>query len=36
MHGGVTAGQIGLVLLTSGVLIAVFAPLTMYLYSNKK
>jgi ABC-2 type transport system permease protein len=36
MHGTVEAGQIGLVLLVSGALIAVFAPLTMYLYSNKK
>jgi hypothetical protein len=36
MHGAVTAGQIGLVLLISGALIAVFAPLTMYLYGNKK
>jgi daunorubicin/doxorubicin transport system permease protein len=36
MHGTMIAGQIGWVLLTSGVLIAVFAPLTMYLYGNKK
>ena len=36
MHGTVAAGQIGWVLLMSGVLIAVFAPLTMYLYRNKK
>jgi ABC-2 type transport system permease protein len=36
MHGTATTGQIGWVLLTSGVLVAVFAPLTMYLYSNKK
>jgi ABC-2 type transport system permease protein len=36
MHGTVTAGQIGLVLLISGALIAVFAPLTMYLYGNRK
>jgi ABC-2 type transport system permease protein len=36
MHGTVTAGQIGWVLLISGVLIAVFGPLTMYLYGNKK
>jgi ABC-2 type transport system permease protein len=36
MHGTVTAGQIGLVLLISGALITVFAPLTMYLYGNKK
>jgi ABC-2 type transport system permease protein len=36
MHGTVAAGQIGLVLLISGALIVAFAPLTMYLYSNKK
>jgi ABC-2 type transport system permease protein len=36
MHGTVAAGQIGWVLLISGALIAVFAPLTMYLYRNKK
>ena len=36
MHGTVATGQIGLVLLTSAVLIAVFAPLTMFLYRNKK
>ena len=36
MNGAVAAEQIGWVLLTSGVLIAVFAPLTMYLYRNKK
>ena len=36
MHGTATAGQIGWVLLTSGALVAVFGPLTMYLYSNKK
>jgi ABC-2 type transport system permease protein len=36
MHGTVTAGQIGLVLLVSGALITMFAPLTMYLYRNKK
>ncbi len=36
MHGTVTAGQIGWVLLISGVLVAVFAPLTMHLYGNKK
>jgi ABC-2 type transport system permease protein len=36
MHGTATAGQIGWVLLTSGVLVSVFAPLTMYLYRNKK
>jgi ABC-2 type transport system permease protein len=36
MDGTVTAGQIGWVLLISGALIAVFGPLTMYLYHNKK
>jgi ABC-2 type transport system permease protein len=36
MHGTVAAGQIGWVLLMSGALIVVFAPLTMYLYRNKK
>jgi ABC-2 type transport system permease protein len=36
MHGTATGGQIGWVLLTSGILVAVFAPLTMYLYGNKK
>ena len=36
MFGTVTAGQIGSVLLMSGVLVALFAPLTMYLYRNKK
>ena len=36
MHGTVPVGQIGWVLLVSGALIAVFAPLTMYLYRNKK
>ena len=36
MHGTVTAGAIGWVLLASGALVAAFAPLTMYLYRNKK
>jgi ABC-2 type transport system permease protein len=36
MSGTVTVGQIGWVLLASAALIAVFAPLTMYLYRNKK
>jgi ABC-2 type transport system permease protein len=35
MHGTVPAGQIGWVLLASVALIAVFGPLTMYLYYNK-
>ena len=36
MSGTVTPGQIGWVLLISGALIAMFAPLTMFLYRNKK
>ncbi|WP_430791442.1 ABC transporter permease [Virgibacillus flavescens] len=36
MHGTVTAEQIGWVLLASAILTAVFAPLTMYLYRNKR
>ncbi len=36
MHGTVTAWQIGWVLLISGSLIALFAPVTMALYRNKK
>jgi ABC-2 type transport system permease protein len=35
MAGTVTPGQIGLVLVSCGVLIVVFAPITMYLYRNK-
>lgn len=35
MSGMVTLGQIGWVLLISGAIIAIFAPLTMYLYRNK-
>ena len=35
MHGTVTAGQIGWVLLISAALVVIFAPLTMYLYRNK-
>jgi ABC-2 type transport system permease protein len=35
-HGTVTAGQIGWVLLTSAALTAIFAPLTMLLYRNKR
>ncbi|MGH4011335.1 MAG: ABC transporter permease [Pseudonocardiaceae bacterium] len=35
VHGTATAGQIGLVLLSSAVLIAAFGPLTMYLYYRK-
>lgn len=36
MHGTVTAEQIGWVLLTSAALTAIFAPLTMLLYRNKR
>jgi ABC-2 type transport system permease protein len=36
MSGTVTIGQIAWVLLASAALTAVFAPLTMYLYRNKK
>jgi len=35
MAGSATAGDIGLVLLTAGVLTAVFAPLTRHLYRSK-
>ncbi len=36
MHGTVTFDQVGWVLLASVVITAIFAPLTMYLYRNKK
>lgn len=36
MAGTVAAGQIGGSLVACGALIAVFAPLTMYLYRNKR
>ncbi|MDT8859718.1 ABC transporter permease [Alkalihalobacillus sp. MEB130] len=36
MHGTVTLEQIGWVLLASFLLIVIFAPLTMYLYRNKR
>jgi ABC-2 type transport system permease protein len=36
MSGTMMAGEIGWVLLTSAVLVAVFSPLTMYLYLNKR
>jgi ABC-2 type transport system permease protein len=36
MHGTASAGQVALVLLSSAVLVAVFAPLTMYLYRRRK
>ncbi|KOX11884.1 ABC transporter permease [Nocardiopsis sp. NRRL B-16309] len=35
MHGGVTAAQIGWVLVASAVMVAVFAPITMYLYRHR-
>ncbi|WP_054707036.1 ABC transporter permease [Bacillus sp. JCM 19041] len=36
MHGAVTAGEIGWVFLVSVIITVIFAPLTMYLYRNKK
>ncbi|SDK27797.1 ABC transporter permease [Sediminibacillus albus] len=36
MHGGVTGAQVGWVLLASLIFIVIFAPMTMYLYRNKK
>ncbi len=35
MHGTITAGQIGWVMLISALLIAIFGPITMYLYHRK-
>lgn len=35
IHGNVTTAQIASMLLSSALLIAIFAPLTMYLYNNK-
>jgi ABC-2 type transport system permease protein len=35
MNGTATVGQVELVLLASAALVAVFAPLTMYLYGTK-
>lgn len=35
MSGTATAGQVGWVLLSSAVLVAVFGPVTMYLYRNR-
>jgi ABC-2 type transport system permease protein len=35
MHGTATAGEVGWVLLASAALVAIFAPLTMYLYRNR-
>jgi ABC-2 type transport system permease protein len=36
MHGTVTAGQLGWVLLACAALMVVFAPLTMHLYRNRR
>ncbi len=36
MHGSVPAGEIGWVLISSALLVAVFGPITMVLYRNKK
>ncbi|MFD9888471.1 ABC transporter permease [Amycolatopsis sp. NPDC059027] len=36
LHGTVTAGQIGLVALSTAILVGIFAPLTMFLYHKKK
>ncbi|MGC4864915.1 ABC transporter permease [Micromonospora sp. DT53] len=36
VHGTVTAGQIGLVALSIGILLVVFGPLTMVLYRRRK
>jgi ABC-2 type transport system permease protein len=35
MHGTATPGEIGMALLSSAVLVAIFAPLTMYFFHNK-
>ncbi|WP_247003420.1 ABC transporter permease [Halosolutus gelatinilyticus] len=35
MHGTATTGEVGIVLLMSAVLVAVFAPVTMYLFRNQ-
>lgn len=35
MHGSVPAGEIGWVLVSSVLLVAVFGPITMVLYRNK-
>ena len=35
MHGTASAGEVGWVLLASAALVAVFAPLTMYLYRSR-
>ncbi|WP_158735619.1 ABC transporter permease [Alteribacillus sp. YIM 98480] len=36
MHGAVTWEQVGWILLASAIITAIFAPLTMYMYRNKK
>jgi len=35
MHGGVDSGAVGIILVWSAVLVAVFGPLTMYVYARK-
>jgi ABC-2 type transport system permease protein len=35
MHGTATSGQIGTVLLISVLFVAIFGPVTMYLFRNK-
>jgi ABC-2 type transport system permease protein len=35
MHGNATIGQVASALLISALIVAVFAPLTMYLYRTK-
>jgi len=36
MHGTATSGQVAWLLVASAILVTVFAPLTTYLYRNKK
>ncbi|MDF2911348.1 MAG: transporter, partial [Sporolactobacillus laevolacticus] len=36
MRGRASVGEMGLVLLSSAILIIIFAPITMYLYRNKR
>lgn len=36
MYGTITASEVGWVLLASAIILVIFAPLTMYLYKNKK
>lgn len=35
MHGSATVGEVGAVLLMSAVLVAVFGPVTMYLFRSQ-